>query len=170
MIDCPRTDAGRDEQQVHQRVHQPRGRGDEPQGREGEEDRQRGVSRPCVAVSFCFSALLLLLLLLLLLWLLPGDTLTAHDEVAKQVLHPPAGMLLVAPGVLGERRPHEGDTDGMEDGEAGEGEQHGVDGRRQERADLGSQRGQRGHRAGNSDNCDKSDKNERTFLITRHNR
>lgn len=128
MIDCPRTDAGRDEQQVHQRVHQPRGRGDEPQGREGEEDRQRGVSRPCVAVSFCFSALLLLLLLLLLLWLLPGDTLTAHDEVAKQVLHPPAGMLLVAPGVLGERRPHEGDTDGMEDGEAGRGNSTGWTG------------------------------------------
>lgn len=61
-----------------------------------------------------------------------GDTLTAHDEVAKQVLHPPTGMLLVAPGVLGERRPHEGDTDGMEDGEAGEGEQRGVDGRRHE--------------------------------------
>lgn len=99
-----------------------------------------------------------------------GDTLTAHDEVAKQVLHPPTGMLLVAPGVLGERRPHEGDTDGMEDGEAGEGEQRGVDGRRQERADLGSQRGQRGHRAGNGDNCDINILNYPTQSLTSRRR
>lgn len=140
MIDYPRRNAGRDEQQVRQRVHQPRGRGDEPRGRESEEDRQRGVSRP------------------------------AHDEVAKQVLHPPTGMLLVAPGVLGERRPHEGDTDGMEDGEAGEGEQRGVDGRRQERADLGGQRGQRGHRAGNGDNCDMNILNYPTQSLTSRRR
>lgn len=99
-----------------------------------------------------------------------GDTLTAHDEVAKQVLHPPTGMLLVAPGVLGERRPHEGDTDGMEDGEAGEGEQRGVDRRRQERADLGSQRGQRGHQAGNGDNCDMNILNYPTQSLTSRRR
>lgn len=120
MVDDVRCYAGGDEQQVDGGVDEPRGGGDEPGGGEGEEEGDGCVSCPC-AVSVRAR----------------GGGHTGEDEVAKGILQRAWPLLGASEG-----GPKDAHADGVDDGEAGEGERR-VQGGGQQRADLRSEGGER---------------------------